>query len=108
MDFQLTLIGLVLVVIVLVFSAVIQSAVGFAFGMFAIAPLVWLGMGLPHAIATVVAAVLIQTTWASYNLRSDIKWSVATPAVFVRNVAMPLGTLALLGMTQLDPRRSDH
>ena len=93
---------LIEVAFILGVCSVIQSTVGFAYGMFAIPPLVWIGLPLPHAIATVLAASLIQSAWASYQLRSDIVWSQVAVPMGLRLLMMPLGALVLLPISNLD------
>jgi len=70
--------------------------------MFAIPPLVWLGMPLANAIAIVMSASFIQSAWASYHLRSDIKLPVTLPFVIIRNLVMPIGVLILRYINKLD------
>ena len=85
------------VAVVLTICATIQSTVGFAFGLFAIPPLVWLKLELPAAITLVLTASFIQTCWATCTLRTDIRWRPALMAMTVRGLTLPIG----VGLLQL-------
>ena len=72
-----------------------QSAIGFGYALFAIAPLIWIGVSLPSAIAIVCTCTGIQTILASWRLREDVPWDLAYKAALVRIGFIIIGILLL-------------
>jgi len=75
----------------LLLGAALQSAVGFGMGLFAIPILVWAGAPLPAAVATMIGAVIAQTTVGCYRLRSHVRWGDALRFSTYRWLMMPVG-----------------
>ncbi len=77
-------------------GTMLQSAVGFGGGTFAVPLLIWLDVPLPAAITLVLIAVAWQTGWNSYQYRQEIVWSRVFPIFSLRTIFLPLG-IWLLG-----------
>ena len=82
-------------------AGVIQSAVGFGFGLFATPLLMYVGHPLPNAIAITIISSLAQTLIGSWRLRTHIPWRPAFGAAAVRTAVAVLGLLALKKLTAL-------
>ena len=65
---------LVAVGILLWFSSMLQSAVGFAFGLFAVPMMLWLGLDPQEVVAIVLGAAFLQTASGVYHLRRHVPW----------------------------------
>lgn len=91
MSLQLVVIG-----VILFFSSVLQGAVGFAFGLFAIPLLVWTGLPLSEAVAIASISILIQVLVGTFQLRRHIRWREVIPATVIRYVTVPVGVGLLL------------
>jgi uncharacterized membrane protein YfcA len=76
-------------------SCTAQSAVGFGFALFAVPPLLWIGMPLPSAIALVSTCSMLQAVLGAHHLREDVPWKLTFIAVAVRLVSL-LGGIFLL------------
>lgn len=85
----------ILIGLVIAMAAILQSAVGFAFGLFSIPLLVWLGLPLPQAICLGLGVVLCQTVWGIYQYKEYIDISRTWPLAPARAVTVPLGVLTL-------------
>jgi uncharacterized membrane protein YfcA len=81
--------------LVLWFSSMLQSAVGFAFGLFAVPLMLWLGLHPQDVVALVVGAALFQSAFGVYHLRRHVPWRRIVLPVVSAAVTLPLGVLAL-------------
>jgi uncharacterized protein len=80
---------------VLCMASVLQSMVGFAFGLFAIPLLLLIGLEPEQAIAMVAAAVVAQTGFGVYRHRREADWGAIAPFVVVGMIGTPLGVMLL-------------
>ena len=92
----------VLIMMVLFGASVIQSAVGFAFGLFAIPILVWLGADLQWSIAICVACMVPQTSYGLWRYRQHIKWREVLIYSAIRLPAVLLGFVVLVRVVTMD------
>lgn len=96
MHYDLT--QIILMIVILGIAGLGQSTIGFGYALFAIAPLIWIGMPLPSAIATVSTCTAIQTSLASRRLRADVPWFLVYKASAVRVVFLIIGMFMLKSM----------
>lgn len=87
---------LVVLGIIFFFSSILQGAVGFAFGLFAVPMLVWAGLNLSEAVAITSVSIFIQVLTSAYQLRVHIKWKEVRSATLVRYLTVPIGIFLLL------------
>ncbi len=88
--------------LVLFLGSVLQGAVGFAYGLFAIPILVWVGVKLSEAVALMSVSILIQVMIATYQLRANVLWRAVVPAALIRYFTIPVGIMLLLSIDTLD------
>ncbi len=89
---------------ILLASSVIQGAVGFAGGLFAIPLLVMMGLSLPEAVSINMVASTVQNALGAWRLRREIDFRVAFRPTLLRFLTLPLGvwTLSLIGASDKD------
>jgi uncharacterized membrane protein YfcA len=88
---------------VIFLGGVMQSAIGFAYSLFATPIMVWMGIPLPTTIAIVSTCSLVQNGLGSWHLRADVPWREAWLAIAVRLPAVVIGVLMLRRLAFLDP-----
>jgi uncharacterized membrane protein YfcA len=66
-------------------------------GLFAIPLLVWWGRALPEAVAILIGAGGLQTTFGTYLVRKHVRWARLIPIAGCMAIALPIGQL-LMGM----------
>jgi len=86
---------------VMCLAGIIQSAVGFAFALFAMPLLIWIGMPLPNAMATVAVCSLIQAVLGAGRLRDAVPWRLSLITTGVRLVTVVAGLFILRRLTVL-------
>lgn len=98
--------GYIIMGIVLLLGSMIQSAAGFAFGLFAI-PLLLLATDIePYAaIVTVSTCSLMQSIFGLTTVRKEIPWRAMLPLAIIAMLAQPLGVWVLYQARQLSPER---
>lgn len=84
-------------------GAFVQGSVGFGFGIFAIPIMVSAGIAVEHAVATLVAVVVIQSSFASYRNRAEIPWRHVLHISVYRFITLPLGVSLLFALTHRLP-----
>lgn len=94
----LTVSQLLPVGIVMMLAAAIQSAVGFAFTLFAVPILLSAGLSLPQSIALVFIHSLFQRIHMCAHLGRDVKWRKVLPLAPAALIGLPVG-LRLLTLT---------
>jgi hypothetical protein len=89
---------------ILLASSIIQGAVGFAGGLFAIPLLMLTGMPLPEAVSVNMIASTVQNALGAWRLRREIDYGLVWRPTWLRFVALPLGvwTLSLVGSSNKD------
>lgn len=95
----LTLPQLIYAALIVAGCSVIQSAVGFGFGLFAIPLLIFAGLDLPSATALIVAATSVQTTFTTWHFRKDVPWRPAIRSILVRNATLPIGAWLMVQLS---------
>ena len=86
---------LIITAVVVFLAAGIQSAVGFAYGLFAIPMLVAFGVPLPESIVIVASCSAVQSTIGAIRLRAVIPWRTAIGGVAVRLATVTAGIAVL-------------
>jgi len=86
---------ILLMIAILGIAGLGQSAIGFGYGLFSIAPLIWIGVPLPSAIAIVCTCTGIQTIFASCRLREDVPWNLVYKSALVRMGFLIIGMVLL-------------
>ncbi len=85
----------ILVASALVFACMVQGAVGFGAGMFAIPLMVWAGESLPAAITITMGGVIVQCGWNLYRYRGHVTMRELMPLTTTRLLTLPVGVLLL-------------
>lgn len=88
--------------LVLATAAVIQGAAGFAFGLFAMPLLLFIGLAPAQAIAMVAASATCQAAMGVWALRRDVAWSVLAKVAPVAVLTVPVGVWLLEKMSAMD------
>jgi len=89
--------------VIILLSAVAQSAVGFGYALYATALLVWLGIPLPNVIALVGTCSMLQSAIGARRLRAHVPWRLALAATGIRLASVVVGLLLLKKLAGLDP-----
>ncbi|MEM7313706.1 MAG: sulfite exporter TauE/SafE family protein [Planctomycetota bacterium] len=76
-------------------GAMIQGAIGFAFGIFSIPLLVWVGFPLEQAITLVLGLVVVQTLSSIWQNRAEVPWRELIAISIPRYLAVVLGVYLL-------------
>jgi uncharacterized membrane protein YfcA len=95
---ELPLLGMALAIFAGIY---VQAAVGFGAGLFAVPLLVWTGLPLPVAIATLLSVVFFQTGWHSWQYRHVMPKAEVRALILPRLIGTPIGIwlLSRLGET---------
>lgn len=94
---QLIPIGLTLLL-----GSFVQGAVGFAYALFVLPVLIWLGLPLSHAVAFITVSVLVQVSLGTYQLRRHVKWREVFWGTLLRYLTFPVGMGLLVFMDTLE------
>ncbi len=89
-------------VLIVGLSAAAQSAVGFGIALFAMPPLLYVGLDLPSAIVVVAVASYMQSLLGVWRLRQATPWRTAVTASAVSTLAVIAGFIILKRLTRLD------
>ena len=76
---------------VLCAGALLQSAAGFGFGLFAVPALLVMGFPLPQAVMLCVAGSALQKVLAVHSLRSHVPWRRLRPLIISGLITLPAG-----------------
>lgn len=90
---------LLLAAAVLLSGAALQSAVGFGMGMASVPLLLWLGVPLPHAVAALNGASIVQAALASHRLRQERQGKLHLVFASGQWLGLPLG-LVVMGVLE--------
>ena len=90
------------IAVVLFLGSLLQGAVGFAFGLFAIPFLVWTGVSLSEAVALMSISVFVQVLVSTVQLRREVRWREVWVGTGFRYLTLPLGLTMLLLIDTLD------
>ena len=80
---------------ILLASSVVQGAVGFAGGLFAIPLLIMLGSTMPEAVSINMVASTVQNALGAWRLRRELDHRPARRPMILRFLTLPLGVWAL-------------
>ncbi|QDU31182.1 Sulfite exporter TauE/SafE [Anatilimnocola aggregata] len=83
------------VLLILLASSVVQGAVGFAGGLFAIPLLLMMGISAPEAVSINMVASTVQNALGAWRLRREIDFRVAFRPTIIRFITLPLGVATL-------------
>lgn len=86
--------------LILTFASFIQSAVGFAFSLFAVPSLLFCGLSLPEAVGMVIVVSICQRIWATWHLRAAIDWRRIAPMVLIALCGIPIGLFFMYRLNQ--------
>jgi uncharacterized membrane protein YfcA len=95
--------GWILVVIILVAAATLQSAAGFGFGLLAIPLLMILGFASYEAIVICSVCVLLHAVVGGLHLRKHVNWPQVLGLVALAAVATPVGVWVLGRLDAVGP-----
>ena len=96
------LLDIVTVGAVLGFAALIQSAVGFGFLVFATPLILWIGLPLPAVIVLVSTCSTLQAALGTRHLRASVPWRLTMTATAVRLITVVIGLFLLKKIVNLD------
>ncbi len=99
---QMDLLHLSAIAGILCLASAIQSAVGFAFALFATPLLLWMGIPLTNVIALVATCAFFQALLGARRLRASVPWRLTLTVTAVRLITLLLGLFLLKKMTGLD------
>lgn len=85
-------------------AAVVQSAVGFGYALFASPLLVWIGIPIHQVVVMVAVGSLIQSLIGARRLRASIPWSPIWKAMIFRIAGLLAGLFILRMLMGLDAR----
>ena len=86
---------------VLGFAALIQSAVGFGFLLFATPLILWIGFPLPAVVTLVSTCSTVQAVLGARHLRASVPWRLTLTATIVRLIAVVVGLYLLTKIVNL-------
>lgn len=103
------LLDILMVGVVIGLAALIQSAVGFGFLVFATPLILWIGLPLPSRVMLLPAVVVLVSTCSTlqaalgaWHLRDSVPWRLTWTATGVRLVAVVIGLYLLTKIVSLD------
>ena len=96
------LLNILTVGVVIGFAALIQSAVGFGFLLFATPLILWIGFPLPAVVMLVSTCSTVQAALGAQHLRATVPWRLTFTATGVRLVAVIIGLFLLKRIVSLD------
>lgn len=96
------LLDILAVGVVIGFAALIQSAVGFGFLLFATPLILWIGFGLPEVVTLVSTCSTVQAALGARHLRASVPWRLTLTATVVRLIAVVIGLFLLTKIVKLD------
>jgi hypothetical protein len=91
----------VLVALISTLASALQSFVGFGFALFAIPPLLLLGLSLPEAVAISLSGTFVQGMAAAVKLHGHIRWRDIAPLTAVRLLTIPVGLAMMVVLVKL-------
>jgi len=91
--------------LVLMFAAVVQSAVGFAFALFAVPMMVALGVPLPQSVVMGSMCSMAMSATAAWHLRDHVPWRQIAPMACLTALTVPLGIWLQTLLVETSPAR---
>ena len=96
------LLNILTVGVVIGFAALIQSAVGFGFLLFATPLILWIGFPLPAVVMLVSTCSTLQAALGTQHLRATVPWRLTFTATGVRLIAVIIGLFLLKKIVNLE------
>ena len=96
------LLDILAVGVVIGFAALIQSAVGFGFLLFATPLILWIGFPLPAVVTLVSTCSTVQAALGAQHLRASVPWRLTVTATVIRLIAVVIGLFLLTKIVKLD------
>ncbi|MFK5882613.1 MAG: sulfite exporter TauE/SafE family protein [Sulfurospirillum sp.] len=93
---------IILIGIILFLCSTVQGIVGFAFNIFAIPLLIWIGLGLDEAISLTTIPIFFQSATSTYKLRSHVLWKEVGIGTIYRYISIPIGIYMLTLISGFD------
>ncbi len=81
--------------LILCIGIFVQSAAGFAAGLFIVPALMWFGYSIPEAQTSLLVATIPQNLWGVWTLRDAISFSKLKVPGFTRILFLPIGIAVL-------------
>lgn len=97
---------LALIAVIVTLASILQSLVGFGFALFAVPPLLLLGLPLPQAVAIALAGTFIQGVVAAVRLHRHIQWRAISLLTILRMLLIPVGILVMALLVELGEARA--
>jgi len=94
------------VALIMLLASILQSLVGFGFAIFAVPPLLMLGLSLPEAVAIALAGTLVQGVSAVIKLRGHIQWRAISLLTLMRLLMIPVGIAIMMLLVELGEART--
>jgi len=91
----------ILIALIVTLASALQSFVGFGFALFAIPPLLLLGLSLPEAVAISLSGTFVQGMAATVKLHRHIRWREIGLLVGVRTLVIPAGLGLMVVLVRL-------
>lgn len=92
-----------LVALVLAVGSFLQGSVGFAYGLFSVPVLMWLGWTVPQAQGAIYIGTCVQNIWGLWRFRDSVTLSEMVTPGLLRLLALPLGIACLMWLYRLEP-----
>lgn len=89
-----------LIALIIVGGSLVQTTVGFGFGMFSIPILLLVGLSAPEAIVTVATVIMGQTGYLLYINRHLVEWKKLLPLMLFAIIMQPVGVYVLSLLTE--------
>ena len=96
------LLDILTVGVVIGIAALIQSAVGFGFLLFATPLILWIGFPLPAVVTLVSTCSTVQAALGARHLKASVPWRLTWTATLVRLIAVVVGLFLLTKIVKLD------
>ena len=100
---ELTVTQIVTILSILFASALLQSTIGFAGGVFGIPLLLWCGLDLPEAVGVSQLHSVMHCSLGVYSLRDAIVFRDTLLPIVIRMSFLPVGLLAMRQTQVIDP-----
>ena len=84
-------------------ASVLQSAVGFGMGLFAIPLLLWAGHPLADSVAMVGGAGIAQTSYGTWMARKSVRWRRSLTVAGIMCLFAPIGVLGMVALSSYGP-----
>lgn len=87
-------------ILIVFLGSILQAMAGFGFTLFANPMLLMVGLTLPETVFITCLSSAVQKVLAVHHMRHQVYWREIWPVIVVSVLAIPLGTLALKGLSK--------